>query len=359
MTFNRDQFHRKAIETPSHERVEEMRELLVQTLSEEGHNPKIDSKGNIVVSRGTTDSSSTHLVLNTHIDTVPPHVPYERDEDIIRGRGACDAKGPLASMVDAFLSVDVADGQLTLAVTPDEETSQFGGDHLGDSLTADGYIVGEPTGLDVCPAARGNFGGQVTVFGESAHASDPTEGTNPLRAVGTLIEALEQYDEHCGPGEHDVLGSPTLAATRIEGGGPLNQTPAECTVSFDRRTVPPETIDEFIGSLESYLDERLSDRYRFEVKAAYPDSPSPEAFATDVTAELVQALADISGGEVRPFGAATEASYFANDAPVVVFGPGLLADKEGPVAHADREYVSRSDIKKASEMIQKTAERLL
>lgn len=359
MSFNRDEFHRKAIETPSHEGVEEMRELLVETLSKENHPPEVDQKGNVVANRGTADSSGTHLILNTHIDTVPPHVSYERDGDTVRGRGACDAKGPLAAMIDAFCSADVDDGKLTLAITSDEETSQFGGAYLGDTLTADGYIVGEPTGLDVCPAARGNFGGQVTVFGESAHASDPTEGINPLRAVGTLIEALEQYDKHCGPGEHDVLGSPTLAPTRIEGGGPLNRTPSDCTVSFDRRTVPPETIDEFIDSLESYLRGRLPDIYRFEVEAAYPDSPNPEAFATDLDAELVQALADVSGGKIRPFGAATEASYFADDAPVVVFGPGVLADEDGPVAHADREYVSRSGVKEAAEMIQGTAERML
>ena len=359
MTFNRDEFHRQAIRIPSHERPDKMRELLVETLYQEGYNPETDSKGNVIVTRGTTDSSGTHLVLNTHIDTVPPYVPYKRDGDIVRGRGACDAKGALAAMIDAFCSATFDDGKLTLDITPDEETSLVGGAHLGDTLAADGYIVGEPTYLDVCPAARGNFGGHVTVFGESAHASDPTEGTNPLRVVGSLIEALEQYDNHCGPNEHDLLGSSTLAPTRIEAGGPLNQTPAECTVSFDRRTVPPETIDDFVVSLESYLDRRLPDEYRFEVKAAYPDSPNPEAFATDLTSELVKVLADVSGGDVRPFSAATEASYFADTGPVVVFGPGVLADEEGPVAHADREYVSRLDVRKAAEMIQETTERLL
>jgi len=49
-------------------------------------------------------------------------------------------------------------------------------------------------------------------------------------------KALAQYEDH-GPGGHDVLGNPPLA-TRVEGGGPLSQTPAECTVSFDRRPVP-------------------------------------------------------------------------------------------------------------------------
>lgn len=356
--FDRDEFHQRAIQTPSHDGVAAMQELLATTLTDEGYEPVTDERGNICVTRGKGDSSGTHLVLNTHLDTVPPHVPYERDGDTVRGRGACDAKGPLAAMVDAFCGAELDDGQLTLAVTPNEETSQLGGAYLSETLSADGYIVGEPTGLDVCTGAQGNFGGRVTIYGESAHASDPAQGTNPLHAVGTLIEALEQYDEDHGPGRHELLGAPTLVPTCIEGGGPLNQTPADCTVSFDRRTVPPETVDEFVSNLQAYLEQQLPDTCRFEVKPAYPDSPNPEAFATDHNSTLVKTLTEVSGGAIRPFGAATEASYFADHRPVVVFGPGVIADEDGPVAHATREYVSRNSLRDAATILHATIERL-
>ena len=359
MEFNRAGFLEKAIQTESFDDVSEMRKLVLETLNQEGHDPEIDDEGNVLVTRGSVDPDQFHLVLNTHIDTVPPYISYERHGDIVKGRGACDAKGPLASLLEAFCSASINEGKLTLAITPDEETSQVGGFHLGKTLTADGYIVGEPTGLDVCIAARGNFGGQVTIYGESAHASDPDDGVNPLRAAGAVVKALEQYDEQHGPGEHELLGSPTLTATRIEGGGPLNQIPSECTISFDRRTVPPEAFDEFLGNLESYLDHWIPDEYQFQVSAAYPDSPAPEAFATDMDAELVKTLAKNSGGTIRPFEAATEASYFANDGPTVVFGPGHLADGDGPVAHSDREYVALSAVEQAANAVQQTVESLL
>jgi len=35
----------------------------------------------------------------------------------------------------------------------------------------------------------------------------------------------------------------------------------------------------------------------------------------------------------------------------VVFGPGVLADDDGPVAHAQREYVRRSDVRRAAEIL--------
>lgn len=359
MVFDRDAFLREAIETPSHEDVTAMRDVLLDALSDEGHDAAVDERGNVIATRGRGGVGSTHFVLNTHIDTVPPHVPYERAGDVVRGRGACDAKGSLTAFLDAFCSASLDDGRVTLAITPDEETSQFGGAHLGETLTADGYIVGEPTGLDVCPAARGNFGGHVTVSGESAHASDPASGTNPIRGIGPLVAALDEYDERCGPGAHELLGAPSLTPTRVESGGPLNQTPPDCTVSFDRRTVPPETIDTFVDELDAYLEDRLPDDVEFEVRAAYPDSPNPDAFATELDTKLVQTLAAESGGDIRPFGAATEASYFAGNRPTVVFGPGVLADDEGPVAHADHEYVTRSAIADASNAVRRTIESVL
>ncbi|MEZ3172686.1 M20 family metallopeptidase [Halorubrum sp. RMP-47] len=358
MTFDREEFHRKAITTPSHDGVSTMRALLVETLVGAGHTPDIDEVGNVIATRDT-GTAGPHLVLNTHLDTVSPHLPYERDGDVVRGRGSCDAKGPLAALTDAFCETSIKRGKLTLAVSPDEETSQFGGERLAEMLSPDGVIVGEPTGLDVCVAARGSFGGHVTLTGESAHASDPESGRNAISEVGPLVEALARFDEECGPDSHETLGPPVLSPTKIQGGGPLNQIPAECTVSFDRRSVPPETSTGFFETLPRFLEEELSPEYGVKVEPAYPESPDPEAFVTERDAILVQTLAEFSGRDIRAFGAATEASYFAPNAPTVVFGPGELSDADGPVAHSDREYVRLSDLKAAADAVRATVESLL
>jgi acetylornithine deacetylase/succinyl-diaminopimelate desuccinylase len=355
MSFQLDSFHEQAVSTPSHEDVTAMRELLVDTLVSAGHEPDIDDAGNVLAHRG----SGEQLVLNTHLDTVPPHVPYERDGDIVRGRGACDAKGPLAAFLDAFLRADVTEGQLTLAVTTNEETTQTGGAHLGERLDASGYLVGEPTDLDVCTAARGQFEGEVVIRGESGHASDPTNGDNAIRAAAPILQALESYDDEYGPGAHDLLGRPTLTPSVIEGGAAINQIPGECTIQFDRRTVPPETVDGFFDGLRAHLAGWLPDAYDLDVGLVRPGMPAPEAFATDADAELVETLVGASGGERRPFGAATEASYFADDASVVIFGPGVLADEQGPVAHAEREFVRHSDVEAAARAVRKAVERLV
>jgi acetylornithine deacetylase len=358
--FDIESFHAEAIQTPSHERVDEMRELLVETLTDAGQPPRVDDNGTVVVSRGTGDgsgddtpSSSPHIVLNTHIDTVAPHVPYSRDGDTVRGRGACDAKGPLAALLAAFLRAEPDEGTLTLAITPDEETTQIGAAELAGTLAADGVIVGEPTGLDVCTAARGQCEAKITVSGAGGHAASVPADENPMYLTGHVLTALSTYDEATETGEDPLLGAPKLTPTVLDGGDTTNRVPEECRLTVDRRSVPPETSNGFRASLDDYLTSRFHDR-RVTVELLRADTPFPDPFVTDSDAAVVGALQAASGGELRAFEAATEASYFAAHAPTVVFGPGVLADDEGAVAHSSREYVRLDDVRAAADAVAET-----
>lgn len=365
--FDIGSFHAAAVETPSHERVTAMRELLVETLTVHDCEPRIDEAGNLRVWRGAPEPT-THLALNTHMDTVPPHVPLERDGDLVRGRGACDAKGPLAAMVAAFLGCEPGPGRVSLLVTPDEERLSTGAAHLvghgetaegAEPLAADGYIVGEPTGLDVCPAAKGRFEAVVELAGVAAHAADPTAGESAVLALGPVLEAIATFDERAGPGTHATLGGPTLAPTMVDGGGATNQIPASSTLTLDRRSVPPETAEGFRTAMSTHLREAVPAGVDVQVRLAERPTPFLEAFATPETSPLVQTLQAAAGTDLRAFPAATEASYFAADAPTVVFGPGRLTDEDGAVAHATREYVRLSAVERAATVLEETLTALL
>ena len=373
MAFETLSFHERAVETPSHEDVSAMRELLVDTLADAGHDPTVDDAGNtLAVREGAADGP--HIVLNTHVDTVPPHVdcrrlsavpdadgdgPADPDGDVLLGRGACDAKGPLAALLAAFLGADVGRGRLTLAVTPDEETHSTGAAALADRLDADGYVVGEPTGLDACNASTGRFEGTVTIEGVAAHAAEPESGANAVRAAAPVLQAIESYDETVGPPEHATLGRPTLEPTLIEGGEATNQIPAECRITVDRRSVPPETQRGFREQFEAHLRAWVPDSMSLSFAYTERETPFFEAFETPADAEVVRALRDAGAGGPRPFGAVAESSYFAADAPTVIFGPCELADEVGAVAHADREYVRQSAVERAGEIATDAVETLL
>ncbi|MFB6071870.1 MAG: M20/M25/M40 family metallo-hydrolase [Halobacterium sp.] len=344
--FDPPAFHERAVRTPSHEDVSGMRDLLVDTLREHGHPPDVDDAGNVLASRG---EGRPHVVLNTHIDTVPPHVEYSRDGDVVRGRGACDAKGPLAALLAAFLAVDPAKGRVTLAITPDEETESAGADAL--SLDADAYVVGEPTDLAACTSARGRFQATVSLSGVGAHAADPASGANAVAAAEQALAAIRRFDAERGPDRHPELGPPTLTPTRIRGGDAANRVPDDCDVVVDRRTVPPETQESFFADFEAHVRDAVPEDVGVDVNPVERDTPFLEAFDTPDDADVVRALREAGAADPKPFGAATEASYFAADAPTVVFGPGVLADDDGPVAHAQREYVRRSDVERAAEVV--------
>ncbi|SEH39511.1 acetylornithine deacetylase [Halopenitus malekzadehii] len=403
-------FLETAVRHPSHEDVGEMREFLLETLAEHGIEARVDDAGNVLASKPSIDpDTGPHVVCNTHIDTVTPHIPFERDPDatvegesgvdVIRGRGSCDAKGPLAALLVGFLATDPDRGRLTLAITPDEEVHSLGAAALtgglegtGDELDGDLYIVGEPTGLDVCTAAKGRFEGTIELSGETAHAAED-EGTNAVAAAEGALGAVREFD--ADRPSHDQLGPARLTPTVIDGGGATNQVPDRCAIVVDRRSIPPETAAGFRESLANDIRAAVPDDVGVAFELTDRESPFLEAFSTDPDHEFVRLLADAidaarpaggdtsagedtpadededahgvqdapaavrdRGGAVRPFSAATEASYFS-PAPTVVFGPGDLADAEGAVAHADREYVRVREVEWAGDAVTRTLSGLL
>ncbi|WP_254861997.1 M20 family metallopeptidase [Halovivax gelatinilyticus] len=367
-SFDPIDFLEAAVAIPSCSSVERMREFVRSTLEASDVDVRVDDAGTLLASRGPTGSDGTHLVFNTHLDTVSPHLDVEWSDDGSRlfGRGACDAKGPLASMLAAFLAADIGDGRLSLVLTPDEEVYSTGAYALANPDdgsaqpappfgTADAVIVGEPTGLDVCTAAPGRFEGTIELRGERAHAAEPETGANAVDALGDVVQALRTFhDRPAAPTAHPQLGEPTLTPTVVEGGEATNQVPASAGITVDRRPVPPETPESFRASLVDHL--RAHCPPGVDVSFSFTERPTPffEAWATEPSEPIVETLAAAAGGEVRPFGAATEASYFSPRAPTVVFGPGVLADAEGPVAHADREYVRVDDVRAAAEALETT-----
>ncbi|GAA0553534.1 M20/M25/M40 family metallo-hydrolase [Halorubrum ejinorense] len=396
--FDPVSFLEDAVRIPSHESVDEMRELVVETLDRFGVETEVVEGCVVAEKRSDAPGRGPHLVLNTHLDAVTPHVPFERgparDDErggdsasveagetgrqaVVRGRGACDAKGPLAALLSGFLTTDPDRGRITLALTPDEEALSLGAAALTgqlsdteDRLDGDLFLVGEPTGLDACTAAKGRFQATVELSGTAAHAAE-FAGANAVAAAEDALAAIRTFDDDAT--EHPQLGPPKLTPTVIGGGDATNQVPADCEITVDRRSVPPESAAAFRSALAAAVSESLAADRGVDVAVALTDRESPflEAFATDPDHELVSAVAagardageavglpSDRGGDVRPFGAATEASYFA-PAPTVVFGPGDIADESGAVAHAEREYVRVREVEAAATAVERAVAALL
>ena len=328
----------------------EAQEFLVKNIDE----AYVDESGCVVAHKKAAESGP-HVFLNTHMDVVPPHFGYEIEDGILRGRGACDAKGSLAVMATAFSDVTPESGQLSLVVSPDEESFSKGlYDYLSAGVTGDVAIIGEPTSLDVCPGARGHFDIVIEFEGESAHGSRPESGINAISSAAKTIQHLDSLE----PMVHEFLGESSLTMTLIEGGEIINAVPATATLSMDRRSVPPETQESAREMIEREI-EKLDLPCETAVRFTERQNPAKflGAFYTDEGSEyasdLAQTVRDNSDAEpeIRPFDGACEGALFAPYMDTIVFGPGKTGSPNEPVAHSPNEYVPIKEVELGAEIL--------
>lgn len=331
----------------SHEDISEISTHLLEDLD----NAWVDETGCVCAEKeGQRDG--LEIVLNSHMDVVSPHIEFERVDDTIYGRGACDAKGCLAPMVNAFSNVEPESGTLKLIISPDEETTHKGlQNYLSKGISGDLAIVGEPSGLDVCTSARGHYDLLIKLYGESAHGSTPESGVNTTVYAAEAITQITELPRL----EDEVLGTNSFTPTVISGGNRPNQVPEYTEFVVDYRTIPEETQEDAFERIETVL-ESLPCEYDIEL---YESGASLGSFKTDQSCELVTELRDtvqaVTGTEppLQPFNAATEAAVFAPYMPVVVFGPGMISDGEQPIAHSEHEFVSVNEVTSAAEVLER------
>ncbi|HLT21605.1 MAG TPA: [LysW]-lysine hydrolase [Thermomicrobiales bacterium] len=121
---------------------------LVEQMAAHGFDAHVDPAGNAV---GSLGDGAQEIMLLGHIDTVPGDIPVRVENDVLYGRGAVDAKGPLATFVAAALLADIPAGvKVTVVGAVGEETfGSPGATWLRDHHPAPAaVIIGEPSGWD-------------------------------------------------------------------------------------------------------------------------------------------------------------------------------------------------------------------
>jgi LysW-gamma-L-lysine carboxypeptidase len=133
-----------------------------------------DAAGNAV---GIKGRGPRQVVLLGHIDTVPGQIPVRIEGDLLYGRGSVDAKGPLATFVDAATSVQPPDGwQLVVVGACDEERDSVGARYAVSQYTPQYAIIGEPSQWQrVTLGYKGSAWAGLSVRRTLAHTASQTE----------------------------------------------------------------------------------------------------------------------------------------------------------------------------------------
>lgn len=289
------------------------------------------------------DAPRPRLLLNSHLDTVPPGDGWTADpwmprraDGRITGLGANDAKGCVAAMMQAALSIKASldggeklGGTVVLALTAEEEiTGQGLGTIVKTLRPIDAALVGEPTGLVPMTAQRGLLIIRATARGRSAHPANTPPDTRDNAIMTAAADVLKLREFDWGP-THPLLGRCHAHATMISGGVARNVIPDKCEFFIDIRTTPSETHEQLVA--------RLSDALRSELDIHSDRLVSVE---TNVEERIVQAALRAIPG-VRPAGSrAMSDMVFLSDVPAVKIGPG-----DSNRSHTPDEYITEDELR--------------
>ncbi|HEX8556486.1 MAG TPA: M20/M25/M40 family metallo-hydrolase [Pyrinomonadaceae bacterium] len=279
-----------------------------------------------------TTGARARVVLSTHMDTVPPHIPSSEDATHIRGRGACDAKGIIAAQVAAAEALRAAGvEEFGLLFTVDEELGSLGARAANAHPLArecEFLINGEPTENRLASGSKGSLRVRLSTQGRAAHSAYPERGESALEK---MLDVLADVRARAWPRD-EFFGETTCNIGTLRGGSRPNVIPADASAELQIRLVTPS------AAVRRALEEAVAGRARVEYLSA---------------AEPVRMHA-VEGFESEVVRFTTDIPYLpAWGAPLLV-GPGSILD-----AHTDGERVSKRELEEAAGLYARLAKTLL
>ena len=224
---------------------------------------RVDDMGNIL---GRIGSGKTVIMMDSHIDTVGVGDPKEWgwdpykgkvEDGYIYGRGSCDQRAGMASMVYAGKLIQELGlhGDYTVYMVGSVQEEDCDGLPWlyilkEDGIRPDCVVITEPSRLRIYRGHRGRMEIEVHLRGKSCHASAPDRGDNPIYKMSRLVEEVERLNTRLK--DDPFLGKGTIAVTEIRSLSPsLCAVPGACSIHLDRRLTAGETKDGALAEVKA------------------------------------------------------------------------------------------------------------
>ena len=303
-------------------------EFLASEIAGLGFDVRRDEVGNVIGEHG---EGTPRVLLCGHIDTVPPELPVRLEDGVLYGRGAVDAKGPLAALVMAAsgLVEEGHSGSLVVVGAVDEEGMNTGVENIiKDGIDADYAIFGEPTNVDTITVGyKGGLLLKVVCETEAGHSSAPWLYENSIEKameIWSLVSSLRLPEEDIESRFHSV----SYCLRQVRGGGKSTVVPSRCEALIGARIPPSLSVDRLSAELLTLIDAYGDDNPDVKVSAEIIDHTEP--YLSDKRSPLVRALSrsiwrnrgakvglinKTGTGDMNIFGGAT-------GTPTITYGPG-------------------------------------
>lgn len=270
------------------------------------------------------------VMFCTHMDTVPPFFEAREDESHVFGRGACDAKGIMASMIWAGQELrKEKQTEMGLLLVVGEETDSIGAKKANDlNIDSEFIIIGEPTENKMGLGHKGQVTLKMAAVGKSAHSAYPSLGES---AIEKLIDALQEI-RFLDFGEDPTWGKTLVNIGKIEGGVAHNVIPNSASATVSLRS--GQASDQIIDRIMSLVGQKVKIEVLGRAEA--------------------QVLFTLPGFEqvVLPYG--TDIPYLQSFGKKLLLGPGSAV-----VAHTEKEKVEKQQLFEAVKIYKKMAKGLL
>jgi len=269
------------------------------------------------------------LVFSTHMDTVPPYIPFREDAEFLYGRGVCDAKGIIATQVAAAEMLRADGLRVGLLFVSGEERDSAGAKVANESPKGSRFLInGEPTDNRLALASKGALRAVFKASGKMAHSAYPELGDS---AVHKLVEVLGRLLHLELPVTQDV-GPSTLNIGQVHGGHAPN-------VIADRAEA--QVLVRLVGDSEP-------------VRKALVEAARDLA-EVDFTLEIpFVRLKAVEGLPTMVAKFTTDIPQLSNWGEPLLLGPGSIH-----VAHTPHERVAKKELLEAVELYVRVAKQLL
>jgi acetylornithine deacetylase len=270
------------------------------------------------------------LVFSTHMDTVPPFIPFSEDAEFIYGRGVSDAKGIIAAQVAAAEALRAQGFRVGMLYVSGEERDSAGAKVANLAPKGGRFLInGEPTDNRIALATKGALRVSLKSTGKMAHSAYPELGDS---AVHKLIELLAKLLNKTDWPVDEFAGDTTVNVGQIHGGHAPNVIADEAEA---------QVLIRLVSSSQPVRDTIL------EAAAGLAEV----AFTLDLAFVRLRA---VSGLPTMVAKFATDIPQLTNWGEPVLLGPGSIH-----VAHTPFEKLAKKELLEAVQLYVRIAKQLL